>query len=114
MPEPRVLIPTEIAPHKARLLDVSFAEFGAAHYLLPRGVPPSFRPDEAWRALRHALRDMDPMTDSIVWRGGDPLAMLMLGYLLRERETHAFHWLALHRPLHGAPRTYERKLIKAA
>ena len=79
-PRPTVYVVQEPGP--ARDFD-SVTAYGDLHFVLPRNSRPSFAPDLVLRDLRSRLADFTTR-DYIVWAGGDPLASILAGIVLRE------------------------------
>jgi hypothetical protein len=80
--EPRVFIVHE--PRTPRDLE-SATRYGELVILLPREVSPALMPRPAYDMMRAKFREtgFDPKVDYIVYTGGDPTAMLILGLLMR-------------------------------
>lgn len=66
--------------------DVSPAtEYGTLRFIFDSYENPSSRPVEALEKIRNIFEDFNEAEDYIVWSGGDPLALLLTGYVLYEK-----------------------------
>ncbi len=66
--------------HRKATYDTTPAEqYGQIRYIFEGAFSPSAQPDVAIAAARRALRQFNSDEDYIVWAGGDPAGMLIVG-----------------------------------
>lgn len=88
--------PTVSRTKKNMNLDPLYAH-GELKVVLPVGDAPAFSPNKCISIMAARFEHFDPEQDFIVWAGGDTLAALMIGFLLKERGIHVFNWLRYER-----------------
>ena len=66
--------------------DYSSAEkFGRLHFVLSVADRPSIMPEAALLKIEEALKKFREDEDYITWSGGDPIAPLLVGYVLARK-----------------------------
>lgn len=61
----------------------SAREYGAIQFILDLSDRPSIQPELCLNKIDAVLKKFNPDTDYIVWSGGDPIAPLLVGIILR-------------------------------
>lgn len=91
MQQPIVYVIQEPGPNR----DFSSAQrYGTLSFVLQRGDRPSYLPGPVYAKLRKALKDFTDQ-DYVIWAGGDPMASILAGMVLRDlplREVNFLRW----------------------
>ncbi len=62
----------------------SATDYGSLYFLLEKNDRPSYDPKAVYSKLRRLLENNFSSSDYIVWAGGDPMAPVLVGMVLRE------------------------------
>ena len=77
------------------------ATFGTIKNLIEADEGPKYTYDLPDRIMKR-LESFDPDHDYIVWGGGDPLSLMLVGACLVESGVESFRWLRLDRAMNPA------------
>lgn len=68
--------------HRKATYDTTPAEqYGQIHYIFESGFSPSLNPAKAIELVHAAFEAFNPDQDFLVWAGGDPAALMVVGVL---------------------------------
>ena len=91
----RVLV-VQATRHQA---DISPARaYGDITFVLTSADRTSADYESTMAKLRAMLRNFDPDNDYILWSGGDPLSLMLLGALMRDHNFYTFTYLRYEKP----------------
>lgn len=73
------------------------SSFGRIMVLLQSGDRPSFRPQACIRVLKNKLKDFNAEHDHILWAGGDPVGLFLVGLVISDLGHKDVSWLRYER-----------------
>lgn len=80
----RVFFPIELPPSRSDRDFSSANRYGTLHFVISSKNAPTLTPGPAMVEARRNLKDFNPDQDYLSWAGGDPLAMMLVGFVLRD------------------------------